>query len=169
MMNKKVKLMLAVTVLTVATLHAADSSAGTSEDPLVTKSYVDKKIAALGTGGGTSGDMTEQLKLQQELIDTLISQVNALKEQGNTYHVVTVPEGKIIVGGQGSEMIIRAGEGKVIASAAGGLQDMTSGVDIEADSMAPKYHLLIIPREDGRGLFAAKTLTVMVRGGYTVQ
>ncbi|MDF2876955.1 MAG: hypothetical protein K0S30_51 [Clostridia bacterium] len=168
-MNKKVKIMLVIAVLTATTLHAADSSAGTSEDPLVTKSYVDKKIAALGTGGEASGDVAEQVKLQQELIDTLISQVNALKEQGNTYHVVTVPEGKMIVGGQGSEMIIRAGEGKVIASPAGGLQDMTAGVDIESGSMAPKYHLLIIPREDGRGLLAAKTLTVMVRGGYTVQ
>lgn len=168
-MNRKIKIIFAVGLLTVTTLHAADSGAGTSSDPIVTKSYVDKKIAEVSTGGNTSSNITEQLKAQQQLIDTLIAEIGTLKQESNTYRVVSVPQGKSILGKQGSEMIIRAGEAQIISAEAGGLQDMTAGADVNAGSTAPRYHLLIIPREDGRGLLATKTLTVMVRGGYTVQ
>lgn len=167
-MNKKVKITLAILVLGATTLHAADSGLGTTNDPLVTKSYVDKKIAEVsGTG---SLDVSKKLEQQQILINELSAQLQALEEKGSsTYEVVVVKPGEAIFGKQGSEIIVRSGEAKVIGSEAGGIQDMTAGVDLDNASLAPKYHLLIIPREDGRGLLATKTLTVMVRGGYTVQ
>ncbi|MDF2593966.1 MAG: hypothetical protein K0R69_307 [Clostridia bacterium] len=168
-MNRKIKVILAAGMLLFTTLYAADSGPGTSSDPLVTKSYVDKKVAEVSGGSNVSGSLTEQLKAQEQLINTLLAEITALKQNSNTYKVVSVPEGKLILGKQGSEMIVRAGEAQVISAEAGGLQDMTAGADINAGSIAPKYHLLIIPREDGRGLLATKTLTVMVRGGYTVQ
>jgi hypothetical protein len=168
-MNKRVKIILVVLLLAVTTLYAADSGPGTSSDPLVTKSYVDQKIAQIGSGSGVTSDVEQQLKIQQQLINSLSAEISALKQEGSTYHVVSVPQGKIIFGKQGSEMIIRSGEAQVISSALAGLQDMTAGADINAGSIAPKYHLLIIPREDGRGLLATKTLTIMVRGGYVIQ
>jgi len=168
-MNRKIKVILAVGLLTVTTLYAADSGAGTASDPVVTKSYVDKKIAEVNTGGNVQGNVEEQLKAQQQLINTLSAQVMTLNQESSTYKIVSVPQGKSILGKQGSEMIIRAGEAAVISAQGGGLQDITSGADISAANAAPKYHLLLIPREDGRGLFATKTLTIMVRGGYTVQ
>ena len=168
-MNRKFKIMLLTGVLAVTTLYAADNGAGSSNDPLVTKSYVDQKIANISGGTGASSDVTEQLKKQQQLINELSNELKALQKESNTYEVVSVPEGRSILGKQGSEIIIRAGEGKVIGSEAGGIQNMTQGVDLNANSMAPRYHLLIIPREDGRGLLAVKSLTLMVRGGYTIQ
>ncbi|WP_069998804.1 hypothetical protein [Cellulosilyticum sp. I15G10I2] len=168
-MKTKIKVILLTAVLAVTTLYASDNGPGTSNDPLVTKSYVDKRIADLGAGGSTSNDVNKQLQAQQLLINELSSQIKLLQQESNTYEVVSVPQGKSILGKQGSEIIIRAGEAKVIGSEAGGIQDMTAGVDVNANSIAPRYHLLIIPREDGRGLIATKDLTVMVRGGYTIQ
>lgn len=168
-MNKKIKIIIAVGLLAVTTLYASDQGAGTSNDPLVTKSYVDKKIAEIAGGTSTSSNVTQQLQMQQELILALSQQIESLQQTNNTYEVVFVPQGQLLLGKQGSEIIIRSGEAKVIGSVAGGIQDMTEGVDVNADKIAPKYHLLIVPREDGRGLIATKDLTVMVRGGYTLQ
>lgn len=140
-MNKKLKMILTVVLLSGTTLYAADNMIGTRVDPVVTKSYVDMKIK---------------------------EQLGKVEGQKSTFEIVDVPAGKAIYGKQGSEMIIRSGEGRIIASLAGGVQDVTDGVDLAADVLAPKNNLLIIPREDGRGIFANKTMTIMVRGGYTI-
>lgn len=115
---------------------------GTINDPLVTKSYVDQKIAELS---------------------------NTSTEQNNTYEVVFVPAGKVILGKQGSEIILRSGIAKAIDSTGGGLQDMTDGVDVVGGQDIARYHLMIIPREDGRGMLAEKDCTLMVRGGYEIR
>ena len=140
-MNKKLKMILTVVLLSGTTLYAADNMIETRVDPVVTKSYVDMKIK---------------------------EQLGKVEGQKSTFEIVDVPAGKAIYGKQGSEMIIRSGEGRIIASLAGGVQDVTDGVDLAADVLAPKNNLLIIPREDGRGIFANKTMTIMVRGGYTI-
>lgn len=165
-MNKKIKAGLMTFVVVATTLYAADSGLGTTDDPLVTKSYVDQKVAE----SSKNPEVKEELEAQQLLIETLLNELEAVKAQkSSTYEVVTVKEGQAILGKDGSEIIIRGGEAIVIGSDAGGLQDMTEGVDVSDNMMAPKFHLLIVPREDGRGLLATKTLTVMVRGGYTLQ
>ncbi len=169
-MNRKLQVICAVGLLAVTTLYASDSGAGSANDPLVTKSYVDKKIAEISPGSGAGGDTAERLRNQEKLISELIGEINSLKQgSSSTYTVVSIPQGKSILGKQGAEIIIRGGEGRVLSAEAGGIQDMTAGVDINGGATAPRYHLLIIPREDGRGLLAVKELTVMVRGGYTIQ
>ncbi len=165
-MNKKLKLIIGLLIIGATTLYAADGLIGTEQDPLVTKSYVDQKISQL-TGGTSNTVLANQLKEQEQLILALRDEIANLQQSGNnTYEIVVVPEGKVIYGKQGSEMIIRAGEGQIVASSVGGVQDVTDGKDLSGDTVAPKNNLLLIPREDGRGLMATKQLTVMVRGGY---
>ena len=167
-MNKKVKVIAAAILLSVTSIYAADSKIGTGEDPLVTKSYVDAQIARLGSG--TNSNLEARLSAQEDLISVLSQEIANLKEAGSSsFEIVKVPEGNIIYGKQGSEMIIRSGVGSIIASSAGGVQDVTDGVDLAAGVKAPNNNLLIIPREDGRGIMASKMMVVMVRGGYTIQ
>ena len=66
-------------------------------------------------------------------------------------------------------MIVRAGNAEAVTAIADGLQDITSGEDLVGGTEVPRNHLLIIPREDGRGIYATKDLIVMVRGGYNIQ
>lgn len=170
-MKKQTKLfMIALGILAVGTsAYAAKGEAGSANDPLVTKSYVDSQIAAISSGGNLS-KLENTVKAQEEMINVLTQEMNALKKQGSSsYTVVTVPAGSSITGMQGTEIIVRSGSGIVLASNGGGLQDMTEGTDLLGGSEVPKYHLVIIPREDGRGIYATKDLIVMVRGGYNIQ
>lgn len=167
-MNKKIKIVIGVLVLGVTTLYAADGLIGTEADPLVTKSYVDQKISALA-GGTSNTTLTTQLKEQQQLIIEMRQEIENLRQEGsNSFEVVVVPQGKIIYGKANTEMIIRAGEGQIVTSPVGGIQNITDGQDLLGGTVAPRNHLLLIPREDGRGLMATKQLTVMVRGGYVL-
>lgn len=121
-------------------VYGFGSEPGTINDPLVTKSYVDEKIASIGQN-----------------------------TQNNTYEVVFVQAGQVILGKQGTEIILRSGIAKAVDAAGGGLQDMTDGKDVMGGQTIEKYHLMIIPREDGRGMLAEKDCTLMVRGGYEIQ
>lgn len=176
-MNKKISAMffiLGVTVLVgianKSFISAGESGAGSSQDPVVTKSYVDKVISELS--------IMQKVKAQEEIIDVLNSQIHtlqtsveSLKANGageNTYETVEVGAGQKLIGKKGAEVILRAGKGNAIASAGGGLQDMTQGIDI-MEGEVPKYHLLIIPRDDGRGVLVTSKAVFMVRGGYTIE
>lgn len=173
---KRFGLVIGVGLLASSSLYAFKGDAGTSNDPLVTKSYVDEQIAKVKNEQTGNTSIEEQVKAQAQLIDILKQQIDDLRvevtegsKSNGTYEVVSVPKGKYLLGKQGSEFIIRSGDGRVVGSTGGGLQNMTEGVDISDQAMVPKYHLLIIPREDGRGVYAATDLIVMVRGGYTIK
>lgn len=165
-MSKKIKIALAVAILGIGTMTAASGLAGTQSDPLVTKSYVDDKISEI-IGGNQDSDMLIRLNEQEKLIVDMRQELDLLQQNASgKFEIIVVPQGSIIYGNESTEMIIRAGEGEVVALAAGGIQDITDGKDIAHGEMASKNNLLLVPRSDGRGLLATKQLTVMVRGGY---
>lgn len=119
---------------------------GSLEDPLVTKSYVDKVLAELGVGGGGT------------------------VEDGKTLTVVELEAGQSLIAFEGTEFILR-GNGQAIAFSrtTDGIPDLTAGEDIEAGELLPKNHLLLFPRNDGRGIRHAGeggTAYIMVRGAY---
>ncbi|MGL4362525.1 MAG: hypothetical protein ACRCSG_04530 [Cellulosilyticaceae bacterium] len=125
-------------LILVATTYAANNDAGSQNDPLVTKSYVDELVKELE------------------------------KTNSNKYEIVEVEAGQVLEGHESTEMILRAGEGNVIESSGGGIQDITDGLDLKTSVNVPKNHLLLIPRGDGRGILAKTNIIVMVRGGYTI-
>ena len=92
-----------------------------------------------------------------------------------TYSTVQIPEGGTLVGGAGAEIILRSGEATAIGhldSASGienGVSDVTAGTDLMTGMKVELNHLLITPRDDGRGLRADTVIWVMVRGTYTVK
>ncbi len=152
--KKQILLIAALAVVGFTTLHAANNNAGSDTNPLVTKNYVDAKILE-----------------QEQLITELRQEIQDLKqdnEGNNAYKAVVIPQGQTIYGEDGTELIVRAGEGTVVTQGALGIQNVTNGEDITNGVVAPRNHLLIVPRADGRGLFATRQLTVMVRGGYTI-
>ncbi|WP_274654230.1 hypothetical protein [Paenibacillus humicola] len=136
------------------TSDAEDNAAapGSVDDPVVTKSYVDQKIASLQ--GGSNGQTPVQTG------DT------------TSVKIVNVKNGQILIGKAGAEFIVRTGKAAAYSSDASGIADVTSGKDITNGTPVDKNHLLVFPR-DGRGVTAASgfsgTITVMVRGGYVLQ
>lgn len=124
---------------------------GSAEDPVVTKSYVD---ALLGNnnGGSTGGGSTPAVDSELE--------------------VVTVPAGKTLMAGQGTEVIVRVGKAIAYSSDASGIADLTGGTDLTKGKAVPTNHLLLFPRA-GRGILPDPNqkngLTVLVKGSYTLQ
>jgi len=144
-------------VLTVVLLlsfsMAQSATVGGETDPLVTLSYIEKRITELLTS-----------------IDQNYSKKGESSGIGATpqYEVVFVKAGQSLILSSSVEAILRSGEATAIASFNGGLSDLTAGVDLGQGIPVTKNHLLLIPRDDGRGLKALSDLYVMVRGKYTI-
>lgn len=127
-----------------------NGGAGTSSDPLVTKSYVDEKISDL-----------------KEYVEDSVSEDTSTSSQ---YQVILVPNGSTIIGGEGTEMILRSGTANVVSSTTNGLVNMTTGEDALDGTSVQKNNLMIVPRNDGRGLEVTSDNTnIMVRGSYEIK
>ncbi len=168
---------------------AAGSQPGSEMDPLVTKSYVDQRIAAITgqtsiatpTGGPAvpvDSEAVAQLQtdvgeLTHFIIDALTG-IDSLKARMNAmdsgFIAVEVPAGKTVLLSGGAEIIVRSGKATTIQGTYGGLADVTSGADLKAGAAVANQHLLISSRTDGRGLqFKTQTAYLLIRGGYTVK
>lgn len=117
---------------------------GSESDPLVTKSYVEKLIMNM-----------------KQYVDTKAGGSESLE-------VVSLKKGESIAGGKGTEIILRSGQAAVVDSAGGGLSDLTAGKDLKKGEKIPQNHLLLVPRDDGRGLAAQTDVVLLVRGNFTV-
>lgn len=110
------------------------------------------------------------------VVDSLKSEIDKLKAsgggKGSVFEVLELKKGKILTLGASAEIILRGGKATAIASANGGLSDLTAGtgVDIKTGQAIPLNHLILISRDDGRGLkVTSDQAWVMVRGTYTIK
>lgn len=138
----------------------AAAEAGSSDDPLVTLSYlnetfmdsimerVDQKIAArnaqlgisAGSGAGAASNFT----------------------------VVTLTSGQVLTGDIGCEVMLRVGTAVCVSPSSPGLIDETAATALNNGSALVQNHLYMMTIE-GRGVRAtAGTTKLLVRGSYTV-
>lgn len=165
-------------------VNGASSSGqpGTADDPVVTKSYVDQKIAQAIKGGVPASNTSSKATSSTTPATNATSNPSAsgtsgagktsTPEQTEALKVVDVKPGQKLIAKAGSEFILRNGYAVVYSMDASGAIDITSGTEIVHNQTVEKNHLLSFPRE-GRGIQVKEGqkfgLVVMVRGGYTVQ
>lgn len=136
--------------------------AGSSQDPLITLSYLNDTF------------MGEILKK----VDSKISARNAdiAKQTGSningssadSFTVVTMAKGQTLTGDIGCEVMLRIGTASCVTPSAPGLIDETSGGTLNNGGALVTNHLYMMTIE-GRGVKAtADTTKVLVRGTYTV-
>ena len=148
-MKKSTKILIAVLVLLLvgacsAAVYAVSSDmAGTSADPVVTKSYVDQAIADV-TGGGNT-------------------------QTASGYQIIEMQEGETLIGYQNTQIIVRSGVMTALIPGENGLSDLTAGRDLLNDVEVERDHLLLVPRSDGRGIKAQTPAFVMVQGEYAIE
>lgn len=134
------------------------SEPGSEKDPLVSLSYLEKRI--------------NQLK---EYIDEKLSNIDGSNGLSSDFEVVEILAGQSIIGKEGTEIILRGGTGngpgkaKIIALGKDGLSDLTVGKDLKKDEEVPLNHLLIVPRDDGRGVYALNDSVFLVKGRYEIR
>lgn len=150
------KIIVSILCILIFCMPALAADPGSSDDPLITlsyvndvlipqmKSYVDASVSSLGVGS------------------------SALNEVSSNYNIVNVSKGQTIIGSKSCHMIMRMGEGIIVATQKGGIADVTDGIDLAAGSGVPSNHLLIVPVDDGRGIKMNTDGILMISGSYSV-
>ncbi len=130
------------------------SEPGSEKDPLISLSFLEKRL--------------EQFK---NYIDERLANVDSGSNSypANRLEVVEIVAGQSLIGKAGTEIILRGGKARVIAGELGGLSDVTGGKDLGMDVLVPDNHLLIVPRNDNRGVAAITDAIFLVRGEYEIR
>lgn len=133
---------------------AQGNQPGSVNDPLITKSYLDEQIKGL---------VQAEISKQTGSIHDGASDARELV-------VVELNPGETLYASAGSEFIVRNGKAVSVSANTNGVLDVTDGKDLRSGALIPNHHLLLFPREDGRGIkpheTETQTIFVMVRGVY---
>ncbi|MEW9121229.1 MAG: hypothetical protein AB2421_00865 [Thermotaleaceae bacterium] len=129
---------------------------GSKEDPIVTQTYVEKR--------------NEQLRYYiDQKIQEMETQVNQTAAN-QFYQVIEVQKGQKVICKASTEFILRSGQAKAIGSAAGGLSNLISGKDLKTGEGIPLNQLILVPRDDGRGIDVTADRTfILIKGGYEIK
>lgn len=166
-----IEVLLATCILAGGTVFAA--TIGSERDPLVSKSYVDSKIEQVltlinGNGTGSSSGVDVDALAEQVLAKINEGDITGGSVAAEGYVPVSVAVGQTIYGGEGTEFILRAGKGNISVSGVDGIADITTGEELLNGSRAVKNHLMIVPRDDGRGIEVTEAAWFLVKGSYEI-
>jgi hypothetical protein len=152
---------------------AADAGVipGSENDPLVTASWVEAKLNEF------SRSLKEQKDLQIPEKHTKQEDDGGPSSPGQpvviapapTYEVIAVAKGQKMLTGSGTECVLRSGRARAVEGPGGGLSDLTAGRTLPANEIIGRDHLILSPREDGRGIVAETDTILLVRGGYKIE
>lgn len=135
---------------------AAFSEPGGTDDPVVTKSYIVDIVIP-------------EIKAYIDERFGIAAAEGVVTARNDSFSVVEVSAGESVICEAGAELILRMGQGTIIATPKGGLADTTTGYDLSNGTAMPANHHLIVPVADGRGFKAESDVLVMVKGGYTIK
>lgn len=142
-----------IIAISLVTAIVAIASPGGSDDPLITLSYINDKLIP-------------EIK---EYIDEKFAE-NPAAESGNpsSFVLVNVKANHKIIGDEGTEFVLRMGSGVIVATANGGVADLTAGVDLANGTPIPPNHNLLSPKSDSRGVRMNTDGILLIKGTYTV-
>lgn len=124
-------------------LYANNADPGSSADPLVTRSFVVKYVNdKLGSGTG---------------------------EGAGQWQIEEIKAGGIFLGGTGTEVLVRTGQAVCVDPTTTGIPNLTTGANIFNGQSIPRNNLILVPRQDGRGLKANTDVIIMYRGAGNVK
>jgi hypothetical protein len=114
---------------------------GSETDPIVSKSYLEKYVRE-NSGGATAG--------------------------APLFEIIQLSLNQTILLGESTQLILRSGEGTAVAGL-NGLSDITEGINLDNNAIVKKDHLLISPKNDGRGIkITSEIAYILVCGNYTI-
>ncbi|MCL2702034.1 MAG: hypothetical protein FWE91_00280 [Defluviitaleaceae bacterium] len=157
-----------------ASAHASGVTPGSSADPLVSQSYVDDRFEELlqeyqDLLSNVTMHLTDRhLDIIVEDVIRTLENTGHSQAQGTTFTPVHMLAGQVLLGGEGTEIILRSGIATAYVFGQNGLSDVTLGSDIFGNEQVRLNHLLIVPRADGRGVRASTECWVLVKGTYTL-
>jgi hypothetical protein len=165
-LKKVLSIILIVFVILILPINPLINAApGDNNDPIVVLSYLNLRFNELVEKYGLN-KIAEHEKTITELNEKLKNVGTGTGD--SALEVVEIKTGESLIAGAGTEIILRSGKVNAIASSLGGLSDVTKAGDIKHGVAVESNHLLIIPRNDGRGVLAVTDAILLVRGEYKV-
>lgn len=163
----------------------ATAQLGSTDDPLVTKSYVDNKVTEilfiLNNSLETSAESSfnsNSYNNYEDLISDVIAQIEFLYGNfknnettiviGDKFIPVSVSKNQIILGTEGTEIILRSGKATTYCSEVNGIINLTTGKELFNNDDIVQNNLLLIPRSDGRGLKVTEDAWLMIKGDFSL-
>ncbi len=144
-MKKKLLILFSMGLLLFSALSLHSFSDDT--DPLISKSYFDKKIE----------ELEEKIKNSQ----------GSAASGAVAFKPLNFSAGDTIIFKEGTEFILRSGEAKIIDPTGNGLADITNGSNLINGSVLPTNHNVLCPRSDNRGIYCDTEVWVMIKGSYS--
>ncbi len=164
-----------ISFLFVHIVSAVTAEPGTEADPVVSQSYVDQKVteltAKLDAANTAIGDLTKKISSLEAANEALSKQLKEVQPDAMKFQPVQLKAGQQLSAGESVEIILRSGKAKAIAGTYGGLSDITaaSSEDIKTGVNIPLNHLLLVSRDDGRGITAVTDSWIIIKGTYTIK
>lgn len=159
--RKKYYFLVLLVVFSLVLVHIGQASAASSSTQDITvasQDYVDAKISELNA---KIDQLTQQLQSQSKF---------------DTYDVISLDIGQTLIAGASSEIIVRSGVATAISGKNGDpLADMTTDdskkTNIYTGQTVPINHLLLVSRDDGRGIKAVggDKVYILFKGTYTIK
>ncbi len=163
-LSQRTKILISATlIMFVFSAVVAFASPGDSSDPLVTLSYITETLMP------EINSHIDQ-RITQKIDMALASYTPPAKtEANNSFILVNVKKNQTIIGEEGTEFVVRGGSGIIVATSSGGIADLSAGMDLPDGTAFPPNHLLLVPRNDSRGIRFNTDGIVLIKGNYTVK
>lgn len=160
---KKWKIVLAAACVCFLFTVAYAANAGSSNDPLVTKSYLDGPF--LDQVQTLVGEAVDERKTELEKA----AGQNSGTAVGNVFTVVTLSQGQALVGDVGCEVMLRIGSATCGSSDSVGLIDTTAGTTLGNGGALVTNHLYMVTISTRSVTATSGTVKVLARGPYTIR
>jgi len=126
---------------------------GSEQDPLVTASWVEARLNTFA----------------QALGERPLPGVVRELEPAPVYKIVVVEAGQTMLTGEGTEFILRSGRARALVPVKDtGLANLTTGKNLIDGEPIERDHLILSPRDDGRGIVTVTQAIFLVRKNYRI-
>lgn len=165
-----------ISLLLIHFVQAATGEPGTDADPAVSQSYVDSKyndlLARINSLTTTVNDLTVKNNNLTAQLSNLGQQTGGTAVKEMKFELLELKAGQQLIAGSSTEIILRGGKAKAIGNKDDGLADITAGsyYDLLTGAEVPPNHLMLVSRDDGRGItISSEKAWIMVRGTYNIK
>lgn len=131
---------------------ASSSEPGSTSDPLITQSYLEKRLKEINSGSVTSNTQADEQTTTQTV--------------ESSYKKLSVTKGKKLIVSEGSEFVVYSGESNVVGEK--GLLNLSDGYVEEMDNSVALYQNYL-SLSASSGIKATTSCVIYVKGSYTIQ
>ncbi len=124
------------------------------------ETYVDRKLRSFAAGSVDDS-------LVDAIADAVLEKMGGSAQKGAVWETIQVPAGSTVICSLGVQLVLRQGQASCVAAGSPGLYDLSDGTVLENGGSLAANHLYAV-NVQGRGIYAAQAMTLLISGSYTI-